>query len=116
MSEFRESAVKELTINTDKENNDKFNVNVNNFFGSYAEDKASAISYRDRYLIPAVSENKSIVIDFNNVISAPHSFLSALLATPIKQMGMSAYKKIKIVNAEPEIRETIDYILDENTI
>jgi len=116
MSEFRESAVQELTINADKENNDKFNVNVKNFFGSYAEDKSSAISYRDKYLLPAVSENKNIVLDFNNVISAPHSFLSALLATPIKQMGMSAYKKIKIINAEPEIRETIDYILDENTI
>jgi hypothetical protein len=50
------------------------------------------------------------------VISAPHSFLSALLATPIKILGLPAYKKIKIVNAAPEIRETIDYILDENTL
>ncbi len=38
------------------------------------------------------------------------------IATPIKQMGMNAYKKLKIINAEPEIRETIDYILDENTM
>lgn len=116
MSEFREAAVKELTVGLDKDNDDKIKVSIYNFFGSYAEDKASAINYRDKYLIPAVTNNKSIIIDFNSVTSAPHSFLSALLATPIKQMGMSAYKRIKILNAEPEIRETIDYILDENTI
>lgn len=115
MSEFREAALSELSVGISKENNNKVNVNIQNYFGTHAEDKSSAISYRDRYLIPAVAENKNIVLDFNNVISAPHSFLSALLATPIKQMGMVAFKKIKIVNAEPEIRETIDYILDENT-
>jgi hypothetical protein len=30
-------------------------------------------------------------------------------------MGLLAYKRLKVVNASPEIRETIDYILDENT-
>ncbi|WP_222860938.1 hypothetical protein [Vibrio cholerae] len=49
------------------------------------------------------------------MISAPHSFLSALLASPIKSLGMVSFKRIKIINASPEIRETIDFIFDDNT-
>lgn len=115
MSEFRDAAVRELTKSEEKENEDKLYLMVNNFFGPYAENKDAAISYRDRYILPAIDEKKSLLIDFDNVVSAPHSFLSALLATPIQRYGISAYKKIKIVNAAAEIRETIDYILDENT-
>nr|VFJ91647.1 MAG: protein of unknown function (DUF4325) [Candidatus Kentron sp. LFY] len=54
-------------------------------------------------------------MDFSDVKSAPHSFLDALLAAVIRVMGMKAYKKIKIIDAATEIRETIDFILDENT-
>jgi len=115
MQEFRESASRELAKGTEKEDLKKFYVSIYNYFGPYAEDKTSAISFRDNHIIPALSTDKIILVDFDNVNSAPHSFLSALLATPIKQLGLSAYKKIKIINSSPEIRETIDFILDENT-
>lgn len=65
--------------------------------------------------MPNIDLDKKIIIDFEHIKSAPHSFLSALLATPVKRLGMKAYKKISILNASPEIRETIDYIMDENT-
>ena len=70
---------------------------------------------RDRRLLPAIAQGKTLLLDFEEVISAPHSFLNALLASPIRQLGMAAYKRIKVINALPEIRETIDFILDENT-
>lgn len=55
-------------------------------------DKSSAIAYRNRYLIEAVDKNKTILLDFENVESSTHSFLNALLASPIRRMGMKAYK------------------------
>ena len=73
------------------------------------------IKFKEKYIFPAIQEEKLVVVDFNFVVSSPHSFLSALLASPIKRLGMSAYKKIKIINASPEIRETIDFIFDDNT-
>jgi hypothetical protein len=114
MSEFRDAAARELGKKPEH-SQDKFYLSIENDFGRFAEDKGAAINYRDRHLIPALEDKKSLILDFDNVISAPHSFLSALLATPIKRLGLPAYKKIKIVNAAPEIRETIDFILDENT-
>jgi hypothetical protein len=115
MSEFRDAAARELSASDKREQEGRIYVTVANHFGTYAEDKQAAIEYRNRELIPAANANKEIVIDFDTVVSAPHSFLSALLATPIQIFGMQAYKRLKIINAAPEIRETIDFILDENT-
>ena len=115
MQEFREAAQAELDKSDSIESDNRHYLGIQNYFGAYAEDKQSAISYRDRKLIPAIREGKSVLVDFEGVNYAPHSFLSALLATPIHILGMSAYKVIKIINATPDIRETIDFILDENT-
>lgn len=90
-------------------------LNMRNYFGHYAEDKQLAIKLRDGKMLPAVDGGIPITVDFEEVISAPHSLLSALLATPIQRLGLAAYKKIKVINASPEIRETVDFIMDENT-
>lgn len=115
MQEFRDEADKEQRVADSKEADDVFYLSIKNYFGPFAEDKESAIKYRDSKLFPAIENGKNIRIDFDDVISAPHSFLSALLASPIKSLGMLSFKKIKIVNAVPEIRETIDFIFDDNT-
>lgn len=66
-------------------------------------------------LLPEVESGKKVLLDFEGVVSSPHSFLNALLATPIKRLGMSSFKRIKVINAKPDIRETIDFILEDNT-
>jgi hypothetical protein len=115
MQEFREAADKEQKFGDTKEAATTILIGIENFFGKYAEDKEAAIKLRDKRIFPAIEEGKNVLINFENVVSSPHSFLSALLASPIKSLGMSSYKRIKFVNATPEIRETIDFILDDNT-
>ena len=115
MQEFRKVATDEQKSADAQESNDIFYVGIYNYFGIFAEDKGAAIKFRNEKIFNEIKNNKSIVFDFDNVNSAPHSFLSALLASPIKSLGIKAYKKIKVVNAHPEIRETIDFIFDDNT-
>jgi len=115
MQEFRDQAAREIGKASQKEVEGQFYLSITNYFGPNAEVKEEAIRFRDKRLIPAIKEGKEIKIDFDGVRSAPHSFLSALLATPIKILGAKAYKRIKVINASPEIRETVDFILDENT-
>jgi hypothetical protein len=115
MQEFRASAVKEQKGADQNESDNSLYVGINNYFGVFAEDKEAAIRYRDNKLFSAINDDKSIVLDFEGVLSAPHSFLSALLASPIKSAGMKAYKSFKFINTSPEIRETIDFIFDDNT-
>jgi hypothetical protein len=115
MAELREDAAAEIARKSEQVQQDKFYLHIRNYFSRYAEDKTLAIKVRDEKLLPAIAEGKSVTLDFDEVISAPHSFLNALLATPIRSLGLAAYKKMKIINAAPDIRETIDFILDENT-
>lgn len=115
MSELRESALREVSSARASEPESRLSLLIENYFGSYAENKEGAIRIRDTKIIPALETGKSVLLDFANVLSAPHSFLNALLATPIRTLGMEAYKRIRITNALSEIRETIDFIFDENT-
>lgn len=115
MAEFREAAAREQSAKNKAEDEGTFYLSVYNYFGTYPEDKSAAIKYRDRVLLDAIASGKRILLDFDRVESSPHSFLNALLATPIKRLGMAAYKRIKIVNAKPDIRETIDFIFEDNT-
>lgn len=115
MQEFRQAADDEQKKADNKEEDGRFYISITNIFGRYAEDKEAAITFRDRKLFDAIETGKILVLDFQEVVNSPHSFLSALLASPIKTLGLQAHKRIKIVNANPEIRETIDFIFDDNT-
>ena len=112
---FREEAMAEQTKADGKEEKEQFYINFSNYFGYFAEDKEAAISFKNNHLFPALERGQKIILDFKDIESSPHSFLSALLASPIKSSGMRAYKIFKVVNANADIRETVDFILDENT-
>lgn len=111
----RDVAAKEIAAREGREVSSRMTMSMMNYFGKYAEDKSIAIAIRDRRLIPGLEKGQDLLLNFDQVISAPHSFLSALLATPVRTLGMSAYKRIRVTNANPEIREMIDYNFDENT-
>ncbi|MCZ2977917.1 STAS-like domain-containing protein [Acinetobacter baumannii] len=115
LQELRKNAESERNKQKQIKEDEQFVVHMSAYFGDFAEIKEEAINFRDKYLLPAIEDGKKIIIDCQNVKSAPHSFLNALLATPIKRLGMSAYKQIRIINAEMNIRETIDFILEDNT-
>jgi hypothetical protein len=115
LNEIRTKAYEEVSKLSVEEKEKKFYLNVFNHFGRFAEDKDAAIHFRDKYLLQAIEDDKVIEIDFQNVETAPHSFLSALLATPIQRMGIKAYKRVRPLNASGSIRQIFDGILDANT-
>ncbi|WP_137222772.1 DUF4325 domain-containing protein [Shewanella sp. MEBiC00475] len=115
LSGFREEALSEQRKADGREESERLYINISNYFGFFAEDKEAAIKFRNERIFPALEKGKVILLDFINIESSPHSFLSALLASPIKTTGMRSYKVFKITNATPGIRETVDFIMDENT-
>jgi hypothetical protein len=114
MAEIRAKAESEVSAISDREQEHTLYVNVYNYFGKYAEDKDAAITYRDRHLIPAIRQGKGIDLDFNGVETAPHSFLNALLATPVTILGLKAYQRIKVRNAPGAIHEIIGGVFEDN--
>lgn len=77
--------------------------------------KLEAIYIRDKKLLPALREGRSIILDFTDVESATHSFLTALLVTSIKEFGLLAYKRIRIIGCDSKIREMIDFVFESYT-
>lgn len=114
LSEIREKARKEIDLATQKGDTDRYSVSIFNYFGKWAEDKDAAIKFRDRHLIPAVEAGRKIELDFRDVETAPHSFLNALLATPVQRLGLKAYQRIRIINCLGTIHEIIDTIVEGN--
>jgi hypothetical protein len=99
-------------ISTESNN---YYINLKNYFGIAIENKDLAKKIRDNYLLPALAENKTITIDFEDIVFATDSVLNAMLATPIHQLGLAAYKKIKVINLASDIRVMVDFIFDDNT-
>ena len=95
--------------------NDEETVSIQKYFGKYAENKDLAKKLRDEKLLPALAENKKLIIDFADVIFATDGVLTAMLATPIQRLGLPAYKKIKVINVASDIRVMLDFIFDDNT-
>lgn len=115
MQELRGRAANEIQRREAAQELGNFYLNILNYFGPNAEDKEMAGKVRDRYILPNLDNGKVITIDFDGVKKAPHSVLGALLATPIERIGITAYKRLRFVNCRPEIRETIDFVLNQNT-
>ena len=114
LREVRGKADTELSEVEKKDLAEKYCVSIHNYFGKWAEDKDAAISFRERHLIPAISANKSIELDFRDVETAPHSFLNALLSSPIRRLGFRAYQRIRVHNASGSIHEIVQSIFESN--
>lgn len=94
---------------------ENYYLNLKNYFGVAIENKDLAKKIRDEKLLPALDENKTMTIDFEDIVFATDSVLNAMLATPIHQLGLKAYKKIKVINVASDIRVMLDFIFDDNT-
>jgi hypothetical protein len=107
-----EEAIPKTDLSSKIEN---YYINLNNYFGIAIENKDLAKKIRDEKLLPALDENKTLTIDFEDIVFATDSVLNAMLATPIHQLGLKAYKKIKVINVASDIRVMLDFIFDDNT-
>jgi hypothetical protein len=114
MAQISESAQSEVEEASEREREATLYVSVYNHFGKYAEDKDAAIRYRDNHVMPAIEQGKKLDLDFDGVETAPHSFLNALLATPVAKLGPNAYQWIKVRNAPGAIHEIIQGVLEDN--
>ena len=118
LAETRKVAAEELRSRQSAAKEESFYLSIYNYFGRFAENKMEAISYKDKYLLPAAESGKTIILDFMDVEMSTHSFLSALLKGPIGAFvaaGLNPYKKIKMRNPNADIRETVEYILESLT-
>ena len=115
LEDLRAKAKQEVEARNNKPTEVEITIDMYNYCGENCEVKYEAINRRDKQILPALAKGKTVVLDFSNTKTATHSFLAALLVTPIRSVGIKAYKLIKIKGANPSVRATIDFIFDSYT-
>ena len=105
LERLRQKAKAEVDARKNIDASKEIVIDMYNYFGKHCEVKYEAIKQRDKRILPALTEGKTVVLDFTEAETATHSFLVALLATPICNTGIKAYKLIKIKGAELIIKE-----------
>jgi hypothetical protein len=85
----------------------KISIRIGALTGSFAENKDKAKALRIRKIIPSLSENKLVIIDFENVTGTTQSFIHALIAQPIRQFRDLALENLEFKNCTDVVKEVI---------
>lgn len=80
---------------------------VSKYAGTFAENKDVARELRVDKIIPALTSDKEVVLDFANVTGATQSFVHALISDVIRQYGDDVFDYIVFKNCSPVVKEVI---------
>lgn len=75
--------------------------------GSFAENKDVAKEIRLTDIIPAVQNNKEIVLDFENIDGATQSFVHALISDVIRKFGDDGLDLISFKSCNETVQKII---------
>jgi len=81
------------------------------FVGSFAENKDIAQSIRKDFLVPAISNNEDIVLDFEKVDSATQSFIHALISDLFRSHD-NILDKIVFKNCNETVQKIIQIVTE----
>lgn len=78
----------------------------------FAEDKDAAKQLRRQVIMPALAEDKKVVLDFSGVTSSTQSFVHALVGEPLQKIGETVLEKIEFRSCAPQIKSLVQLVVD----
>jgi uncharacterized protein DUF4325 len=78
----------------------------------FAEDKDAAKELRKDVILPALLENKTVVLDFSNVTSSTQSFVHALIGEPLQKFGEAVLGRMEFHACAPQIKTLVELVVD----
>lgn len=87
-------------------------VSIKEKAGSFAENKDVARELRIAYIIPALEENKTVIIDFSGVTGATQSFMHALISDTVRKFGEEVFDKLRFKNCSPLVKEVVTIVAE----
>lgn len=88
----------------------KKTIQMQKMVGSFAENKDTAKKIRVESIMPALSRNNEVEIDFSRVDGSTQSFIHALISDPIREYRDTAFDKLIFKGANEDIRAVISIV------
>lgn len=80
--------------------------------GAFAENKDIARNIRLQEIMPALTENEEIILDFEKVDAATQSFIHALISDVLRNHGNDVLDRITFKSCNETIRKIINIVVD----
>ncbi|MFH1428358.1 MAG: STAS-like domain-containing protein [Candidatus Margulisiibacteriota bacterium] len=80
--------------------------------GSFAENKDLARALRLKEIIPAIDNNKTVILNFEGIDSATQSFIHALISDLIRKYGVKVLDSILFKNCNEITQRIISIVVD----
>jgi hypothetical protein len=80
--------------------------------GSFAENKDLARQIRLEQILPALRENKKVILDFSGVSSTTQSFVHALISELIRDFGPSVLDRIVFKACNDTVRKLVSIVIE----
>jgi len=87
-------------------------IKIKDFVGDFAENKDVAKELRVTKILPALTKDKVVVLDFSGVSGTTQSFIHALISEPIRQFRDVALEKIEYKQCSDVVREVIKTVYE----
>lgn len=80
--------------------------------GAFAENKDRARDIRLKKLIPTLDKGEDVVLDFEKVEGATHSFIHALISDLMRRYGSDVLDKIQFKSCNDTVKGIISIVTD----
>ena len=80
--------------------------------GSFAENKDKARDLRLKKILPALEQNKEVILDFEKITGATQSFIHALISDIIRKKGADALDSIYFKNCNDTVKKIINIVIE----
>lgn len=85
-------------------------VKVQEYVGTFAEDKDVAKMIRQEHILPSIAAHQEITIDFTGVQSSTQSFVHALISKALQENGEAVLQKILFSNCSDKVKRLITMV------
>ena len=80
--------------------------------GEFAENKDVARDIRLQEIIPALTKNEEVILDFEKVDAATQSFIHALISDILRRYGNGVLERITFKSCNDTIKKIINIVVD----
>ena len=88
------------------------NIIIFDMAGAFAENKDVARDIRIKEIIPALTQNKEVTLDFDRVDAVTQSFIHALISDALRGHGVDALDHIAFKSCNITVKKIIEIVVD----